>query len=71
MKELIKRIKSGVWVAGASFLVTVVGLILQNIGVFNLTPTEAVIATALGTALVSQITKYLNKQNASPQVEVS
>ena len=61
MEELLKRIKGGLWVALAGFIITVIGLVLENISVLNLGETEKVVVMILGTALISQITKYLNK----------
>jgi hypothetical protein len=61
MEELVKRIKSGAWVALGGFVVTVISLALENIGVFELTQQEQAIVVILGTAIVTQITKYLNK----------
>ena len=60
MEELKKRLKSGAWVSFAGFLVTAIGIILEQLEVFELTPIEQAIAIALGTGLISQITKYLN-----------
>ena len=62
MKELFKRIKSGLWVSFGSFLVTTITLILENIGVLNLSPTEQMIAFAVGTGIITQITKTLNSK---------
>ena len=61
MKQLYKRIRGGAWIAFAGFFVTVVGLALENLDVFQLTETQGTIVLIIGTALISQITKYLNK----------
>jgi hypothetical protein len=60
MEELFKRIKGGLWVAFAGFMATAITLLLQNLDVLNLTPGAEAIIVILGTAIVSQITKFLN-----------
>ena len=61
MKELFKRIKGAVWVSFAGFVVVVIGLVLENLDTLNLTEVQTTIAIILGTAIVSQITKHLNR----------
>lgn len=60
MEELLKRIKGALWVSAAGFIATAITLTLQYISVFNLTEQQQAIAIILGTATVSQITKWLN-----------
>lgn len=61
MREFYKRIKSGLWIALAGFISTILTLALQNIDAFKLDPTMQAIVVILLTAITSQITKYLNK----------
>ena len=60
MNELQKRFTSGLWVAFGGFVTVVITLTLEHIEVFNLSETEKTMALILGTAIVTQITKYLN-----------
>ena len=62
MQEFYKRIKSGLWVALAGFIATLLTLIAQNIDAFKLDPTTQAIVIIFLTAVTSQITKYLNKK---------
>jgi hypothetical protein len=61
MEQLLKRIKSAGWIALAGFIATIIGLTLEHIDALNLGQTEKTIALIIGTAVVSQITKYLNQ----------
>lgn len=60
MEELLKRIKSAGWVALAGFIATAITLTIEYIDVFNLTAQQQALAVIFGTAIVSQITKWLN-----------
>ena len=61
MEQLFKRIKGGLWVAFAGFISTALTLVLQNLDVLNLSPGMEALVVIVGTAAISQITKYLNK----------
>lgn len=59
-EQLQKRFSSGLWVAFGGFITLVITLTLENIEAFNLTEAEKAVVLILGTAVVTQITKYLN-----------
>lgn len=61
MEYLIKRIKSAGWIALAGFIATIIQISIENIDAFQLTDSQQAIALIVGTAIISQITKYLNK----------
>ena len=61
MEEFIKRIKAGLWVATGGFVVTTLGVVLQNLDLLHLTDFEKVMYTAVLTGIVTQVTKWLNK----------
>ena len=63
-KELKKRLIGGLWVTFAGFMATAIGLFLQHIDAFSLNQTEKTLYLIIGTAIVSQITKYLNSRPA-------
>ncbi len=62
MEQLFKRIKGGLWVAFAGFLSTAITLVLQNLDVLNLSPGAEALVVVVGTAAISQLTKYWNRQ---------
>ena len=59
-EELKKRVKSGSWIVLAGFVVTALSLLIERLDVFQLTEVEKTLLFVVGTALVSQITKWLN-----------
>jgi len=63
-KELLKRVKAGLWIILSGTVAQVLTLLGQNIGMFNLTQTEQAVAVIAITAITSQITKYLNSRPA-------
>ncbi|MBT6053329.1 MAG: hypothetical protein HOG49_41580 [Candidatus Scalindua sp.] len=60
METLVKRIKGAAWVSAAGFIVVVIGLVLENLDALELTGVQQTWMMIVGTAIVSQITKYLN-----------
>lgn len=60
MDYLKTRIKSGFWVAAMGFLAVLIGLVIQNIGQFEIpAPWDTVLLIIL-TAILSQISKWIN-----------
>ena len=60
MQEFLKRVKSGAWVAFGGFVATLLTLTLQHIDAFDLSENGKLFAVILLTAIVTQITKWLN-----------
>lgn len=60
-QEALKRFKSGMWVMFAGFSAAFLNYIMQNVAMFNLDATSQMIVVAGLTAVISQITKILNK----------
>lgn len=60
METLIKRIKGGAWIAFAGFVATLFGLVIENVDALELSVRQEALLVILLTAIISQITKYLN-----------
>ena len=58
--QLSKRTKGCLWITLAGIISTILLLVVENIGMFQLTDNWKLIVVILGTAIVSQITKWLN-----------
>ena len=56
------RIRAGAWIAFATFVATVLSLVIENIASFGLSEITQAIMVILLTATVSQITKALNSE---------
>jgi len=62
MENLIRRVKSGSWVALGGTITVTIGMFLEHIEVFELSDKQEIIALIIGTAIVTQITKVLNQK---------
>ena len=56
------RIKAGMWIALASFISEVCQLVLDNLTSLDVSPIVSLLIGAVLTAVISQVTKYLNSQ---------
>ncbi len=61
MDYLKTRIKSGFWIALAGFITVLLGLVIQNIGKFEIPAPYDTITMIFCTAIISQLTKWLNE----------
>jgi hypothetical protein len=59
--QISKRIKGGLWVSLAGTLAVVLSLVVENVGMFQLSDNMKVLVVIFGTGIISQITKYLNR----------
>ena len=62
-ETLKKRFKSGLWIILAGTVAQILTLVLENIGEFGMSANYVAILTVVLTAIVSQITKYINKRS--------
>jgi ABC-type microcin C transport system permease subunit YejB len=62
MQELKTRFTSGLWIAGAAFTVSVLINVINNVDQLKVDEAWKSVIVVVGTAVVSQITKYLNKK---------
>lgn len=62
LRKIPVRIRSGAWIAFASFVATVLLLVIENIASFGLSEVTQAVIVILLTAIVSQITKALNSE---------
>jgi hypothetical protein len=60
---LNKRIKGGLWVSLAGTLAIVLSLVIENVAMFELSDNMKLIVVLVATAIISQITHYLNNRN--------
>lgn len=60
MDYIVNRLKSGAWVGFAGLASTVFLLVIENISSFDISDQSKAITVIVLTAIVSQITYYLN-----------
>lgn len=60
--ELTTRFKAGLWICLAGAVASVLNLVIENVAMFKLSEFGQAILIIVLTAIISQITKYVNSE---------